>query len=199
MRPAPEMTIPPRLGAVLLAAAALLLPWAVWLAFGQPKGEVPDPPIIIGDGSILLRIGKETEFDELVWTRWTYHAPPGHEQEALTWSAPGNKSVQGIKEKGSASPGPMFRRLGAWGGLLVVRYTDGTILQVRARETNGKGLTLISSRPLRDYRREGNRVLRFGDSTGPHVSEAYVQTTKEKIPLCQGRKAGECTIEITYK
>lgn len=177
----------------------MFLSWMAWRAFGQPLSERPDPPILIGDGSILLQIGRQAELNGLVWTRWTYHAPSGHEQEAMSWSAPGNGSIQEIKEKGSPSSGRSLRRLRDWGVLLVVRYTDGTSLQVRARDRNGKGLTIISSRPLREFRREGDRILRYGDSGGPHVSEAFVQTSTAQTPLCRDKKPGPCEIEIHYR
>jgi hypothetical protein len=169
----------------------------------MPNGlENTDPPIQVGDGSILIKLNLDKAPP---WDEWLKLAPEGHESEALSWRMPDDRSgIIKIEELNVLSGDndrvrlnwPVEKREAGWSVLLVLRYSDGTVLQISPATAAGAGVLIQSSRPYGDFE-ESERELRFGGRSGPHVTEAYVcePDKRRRTPLC--RDMAVCRIGIS--
>lgn len=178
--------------AALLLAFALYdfeLPKKLYFKFHAPE----ETPIVIGDGSIKL------ESTKVAWNDWEYYPSGPDKADALSWSArDDNGKIKGIKHRqGSATADCANSKHCA----IVVVYDDGSIVALRSGKKDGKGMTLISSRPFGSYTADGQYTLSYGTTDQPKVVRAYVwmvdnQDVQSKVPICTGQP---CSVDIEYK
>lgn len=147
----------------------------------MPNGSIqnPDPPILIGDGSVYMSVGSK----RLAWRKWIYHAPGGFTGEAMSWSAP--PEIRLLEVRLNAERSYSFpQRATKWSGILVVEYSDGTRLQLRPASADGLGATIVSSRPRRDYQEsqeDGVFILKVQNEA--RVTRAYFCRARARAPI----------------